>query len=46
MFQTVPLSIVSSFPLYIQQWYVSHSFADSLQAGSGWNCLQAVSNPV
>ena len=37
MFQTVPLSIIS-FSLYTQQWYMSYRFADSLQAGSGWNC--------
>jgi hypothetical protein len=34
MFQTVPLSIIRSFPLYTQQWYLSYWFADSLQAGS------------
>jgi hypothetical protein len=38
MFRTVPLSIVRSFSLYTQQWYMSYRFADSLQAGSGWNC--------
>jgi len=25
MFQTVPLSIIRSFSLYTQQWYMSHS---------------------
>jgi len=25
MFQTVPLSIIRSFSLYIQQWYMSYS---------------------
>ena len=40
MFRTVPLSIIRSFSLYIQQWYMSYRFADSLQAGSG------VSKPV
>jgi len=30
MFQTVPLSIIRSFSLYTQQWYMSYS----LQAGS------------
>jgi hypothetical protein len=30
MFQTVPLSIIRSFPLYTQQWYMSYRFADSL----------------
>jgi len=34
MFRTVPLSIISSFSLYTQQWYMSCS----LRAGSGWNC--------
>ena len=39
MFWTVPLSIISSFSLYTQQWYISYRFADSLRAaGSGWNC--------
>ena len=37
MFQTVPLSIIRSFSLYIQQCYMSYRFADSLRAGSGWN---------
>ena len=37
MFRTVPLSIIRSFSLYTQQWYISYTFADSLQAGSGWN---------
>jgi len=31
MFRTVPLSIIRSFSLYTQQWYMSHS----LRAGSG-----------
>ena len=39
MFRTVPLSIIRSCSLYTQQWYMSYSFADSLQAGSGWNIL-------
>ena len=30
MFRTVPLSIIRSFSLYTQQWYMSYSFADSL----------------
>jgi len=38
MFRTVPLSIMRSFSLYTQQWYMSYRFADSLRAGSGWNC--------
>jgi hypothetical protein len=39
MFWTVPLSNIRSFSLYTQQWYMSSQFADSLQAGSGWNIL-------
>ena len=39
MFRSVPLSIIRSFSLYTQQWYVSYKFADSLRAGSGWNCV-------
>jgi len=30
MFRTVPLSIITSFSLYTQQWYMSYRFADSL----------------
>ena len=37
MFQTVPVSIISSFSLYTQQRCMSYRFADSLRAGSGWN---------
>jgi len=29
MFQTVPLSIIRSFSLCTQQWYMSYRFADS-----------------
>ena len=29
MFRTVPLSIIRSFSLYTQQWYMSYRFADS-----------------
>jgi len=36
MFRTVPVSIIRSFSLYTQQWYVFYRFADSLRsAGSG-----------
>jgi len=35
MFRTVPLSIITSFSLYTQQWYMSYRFADSLRAGFG-----------
>jgi len=31
MFRTVPVSIIRSFSLHTQQWYMSHS----LRAGSG-----------
>jgi len=44
MFRTVPLSIIRSFSLYTQQWYMSYRFADSLRAG--WSSSQAVSKPV
>jgi len=37
MFRAVSLSIIKSFSLYTQQWYMSYSFADSLRAGSGRN---------
>jgi hypothetical protein len=42
MFRTVPLSIIRSFSLCTQQWYVSYRFADSLWAGSVWNCPKHV----
>jgi len=35
MFRTVPQSIIGSFSLYTQQWYMSYRFADSLQTGTG-----------
>ena len=35
MFRIVPLSIIRSFSLYTQQWYMSYRFADRLRAGSG-----------
>jgi len=35
MFRTVLLSIIRSFSLCTQQWYMSNRFADSLRAGSG-----------
>jgi len=52
MFRTVPLSTIRSFPLYIQQCYMSYRLVDSLRAGSRWNsvpswsCSQAVSKTV
>ena len=39
MFRTVPLSIITIFLLYIQQWYMSYRFADSLRAGSECSIL-------
>jgi hypothetical protein len=38
MFRTVPLSIIRSYSLYTQRWYMSYRFVDSFRAGSGWNC--------
>ena len=49
MFQTVPHSIIRSFSLYTQQWYMSYRFADSCeqdQVGTSWSCLKAVRKPV
>ena len=43
MFRTVPLSIIRSFSLYTQQWYMSYRFAESLRVGLEWNCS---SSPV
>jgi len=37
MFRAVPLSIIRSFSLYTQQWYMPYMFADSLRAGSRRN---------
>jgi len=34
VFRTVPLSIIRSFSLYTQQWYMSYRFAESLRAGA------------
>jgi len=42
MFRTVLLSIIRSFSLYTQQWYMAHRFADSLRAGSGRNCISVL----
>ena len=30
MFRAVPLSIISSFSQYTQQWYMSYKFADDI----------------
>ena len=45
MFQTVPLSIIRSFSLYTQQWYMSYRFADSC-GQEHLLLLTAVSKPV
>ena len=36
MFRTVPLSIIRSFPLYTQQWYMSYRFAVCTVENSWW----------
>jgi len=41
MFRTVPMSIIRSFSLYTQQWYMSYRSADSLRAGSGRNWFRS-----
>ena len=33
-------TVTRCFSLYTQQWYTSYKFADTLRAGSGWNCHQ------
>ena len=38
MFRTFAMSIIRSFSLHTRQWSMSYRFADSLRAGSGWNC--------
>ena len=39
MFRTFPLSIISSFSLYTQQWYMPYRFADSSQAVNKPACI-------
>jgi len=46
MFRTVPLTIIRSFSLYTQQWYMSYRFAESLRVVPSWSCSQAASKPV
>jgi len=50
MFRKVPLSIIRSFSLYTQQWYMSYKFADSLRAACEQDqdgfCSQVVSKPL
>jgi hypothetical protein len=43
MFWTVPLSIIRSFSLYTQQWYMSYSLQTACkqdQDGTSWSCSQ------
>ena len=40
MFRTVALSVIRSFSLYTQQWYISYRFADGLRAVSGRNWVR------
>jgi len=49
MFWAVPMSIIRSFPLYIQQWYISYRLLTAckrVQDGTSWSCSQAVSKLV
>jgi hypothetical protein len=50
MFRIVPLSIIRSYSLYTQQWYMCTCHTDSFRAaGSGpnsWSCSKAVYKPV
>ena len=39
MFRRIPLSIIRSFSLYTQQWYMSYRFADSLLASCQQTCM-------
>jgi hypothetical protein len=43
MFRAAPLSIIRSYSLYTQRWYMSYRFVDSLWAESGWNCSSILS---
>ena len=40
------MSIIRSFSLYTQQWYMSYRFADSLRAGSGRNWFGSAAGGV
>jgi len=46
MFRTVSLSIIRSFSLYTQQWYMSYRLCCQLVSRSKCSCSQAVSKPV
>jgi len=39
MFRTILLSIIRSFSLYTQKWYMSYKFVDSFPVASGWNSV-------
>jgi len=41
MFRTVPLSIIRSYSLQTQQWYMSYRCVDCFRAGSGWNAVSS-----
>ena len=43
-FRTVPLSIIRSYSMYTQQWYMSYRFADSLRVESRWSILILLEN--
>ena len=48
MFRRVPLSIIRSFALYTQQWYMCWQLASRIRTESvpSWSCSQTVSKPV
>jgi len=39
IFHTVPLSVIRSFSLYTQQWYMSYRFADNLLTSCQQTCM-------
>ena len=47
MFRTVPLSIIRSFSLYTQQWYMSYKSTDSLLSANLCDhcCVYSVKTP-
>ena len=42
MFRIIPLSIIRSFSLYTQQWYMSSRFDDSFLASCRQTCMLSV----
>jgi hypothetical protein len=48
MFQTVHLSIIRSYSLHTQQWYMSYRFVERFRAaaGSGWNTADFHPDPA